>query len=109
VVNTETLYNANRVFVAPTRFAAGAPYKVYEAASFGIPVVTTDLLCKQLGWESGGEILSSGVSDSEQFAKHVVALYRDPELWRLIRANAADRLRAENGREQYVRALQAIL
>jgi O-antigen biosynthesis protein len=109
VVNPQTLYNANRVFVAPTRFAAGAPYKVYEAASFGLPVVATDLLCKQLGWDSGNEMLCSGVTDSEQFARNVVALYRDPELWLRIRANAANRLRVENGREQYVQALQAIL
>ena len=43
VVHTECLYDTHRVFVAPTRFAAGTPYKVHEAASFGLPVVATDL------------------------------------------------------------------
>jgi len=104
-----SLYNAHRVFIAPTRFAAGAPYKVYEAASFGLPVVATDLLCNQMEWTSGSEMLCSGVSDPARFAAHIVKLYRDAELWQRIRANAAARIRAENGRDQYVRALQAVL
>ncbi len=104
-----SLYNAHRVFIAPTRFAAGAPYKVYEAASFGLPVVATDLLCNQMEWTSGSDMLCSGVSDPARFAAHIVKLYRDAELWQRIRANAAARIRAENGRDQYVRALQAVL
>ena len=43
VVETERLYEAHRIFVAPTRFAAGTSYKVHEAASFGIPVVAASL------------------------------------------------------------------
>ncbi len=108
VVDIEPLYNAHRVFVAPTRFAAGAPYKVYEAASFGLPIVATNLLCRQLGWESGVEILGADVSDPSRYARHIIELYRDAQLWQRLRANAADRLRAENTREQYVRALRAI-
>jgi len=109
VADTESLYNAHRVFVAPTRFAAGAPYKVYEAASFGLPVVATDLLCQQLGWESGVEILSADAADPVQYAAHIVALYRDAELWHRIQVNASERLVAENGPGQYIRALQEIL
>ena len=56
VADTEPLYAAHRLFVAPARFAAGAPYKVYEAASFGLPVVATELLREQLGWEDGLEL-----------------------------------------------------
>ena len=41
VADPAPLYNAHRVFVAPTRFAAGLPYKVQEAASYGVPVVAT--------------------------------------------------------------------
>ena len=109
VADTESLYNSHRVFVAPARFAAGAPYKVYEAASFGLPVVATDLLCQQLGWESGVEILSGDASDPVQYAAQIVSLYRDAELWHRIREKASERLVAENGPEQYIRALQAIL
>src|SRR5208283_5312094 len=32
------LYNQARVFVVPTRYAAGIAYKAHEAASFGVPL-----------------------------------------------------------------------
>lgn len=43
-------YNQCRIFVAPTRFAAGIPHKVHEAAANAIPSVTTSILAKQLRW-----------------------------------------------------------
>jgi glycosyltransferase involved in cell wall biosynthesis len=109
VAETEPLYNAYRVFVAPTRYAAGTPYKVYEAASFGVPVVATALLRQQMDWEDGKDLLAAESADPAQFARHVVTLYRDPALWQALRDNALARLAAENGREHYVRALTTIL
>lgn len=109
VADTRALYDRNRVFVAPTRFAAGSPYKVYEAASFGLPVVASDLLVRQLGWDSGRDILSAAVGDAEGFAAQVVSLCRDAEMWELVRGNAAERIRAENGGEGYLAALGAVL
>jgi O-antigen biosynthesis protein len=109
VVDTEPLYDSHRVFVAPTRYAAGAPYKVYEAASFGIPVVATELLRRQLGWASGREVLTSPTSDPRSFARHVVALYRDPALWLAVRDGAAGRIACENDRAGYIRTLASIL
>ena len=109
VAETEPLYDTHRVFVAPTRYAAGTPYKIYEAASFGVPVVATKLLADQMGWEDGKELLVADISDPAQFARHVVTLYRDPDLWQSLRDNALARLAAENGREHYVQALTNIL
>ena len=57
VEDIEPLYDAHRIFVAPTRYAAGMPYKVHEAASFGLPVVASELLRRQLGWQSGRDLL----------------------------------------------------
>jgi len=109
VAETESLYNAHRIFIAPTRYAAGTPYKVHEAASFGVPVVATELLCRQLGWEAGKELLAADGTDPAGFACHVVTLYRDPALWQALRDNALVRLAVENGREHYVQALTTIL
>ena len=50
------VYNRARVFVAPTRFAAGIPLKVIEAACYGVPVVATSLLARQLSWRPNSEI-----------------------------------------------------
>ena len=70
-------YNAARVFIAPTRFAAGTPYKIYEAASFGLPCVATNLLIGQLGWAEGKEIFGAAVGDAQGFARQVARLYRE--------------------------------
>ena len=58
------LYQQHRVFIAPTRFAAGLPYKLHEAASFGLPAVTTSLLAGQLGWTDGKDILAADPADA---------------------------------------------
>lgn len=109
VADLTPLYNANRVFVAPTRFAAGLPYKVHDAASFGLPVVATEVLRRQLGWQNGQTLLTASVSDPEQFAAHVVALYRDQALWNDIRAAAAEQVRIECGRGAFGRIVAAVL
>ncbi|MBN9561919.1 MAG: glycosyltransferase [Alphaproteobacteria bacterium] len=109
VVDTLPLYASHRLFVAPTRYAAGLPYKVNEAASFGLPVVATELLRSQLGWAEGEDILAVPAGDPAGFAACIVALHRDEALWRRIRAGALERVARENGREHYVRGLTEIL
>ncbi len=109
VMDTTALYNTHRVFVAPTRFAAGAPYKLYEAASCGLPIVASELLRRQVGWENGRDILSADVSDPDHFANQIIRLYRDQELWHRLRGNAAARLANENSPARYVTALEAVL
>jgi GT2 family glycosyltransferase len=79
----ESLYDRCRVFIAPTRFAAGIPHKVHEAAANGIPTVATELLCNQLGWRDQEELLSAG--DDEEFAEKCIQLYREEALWERIR------------------------
>lgn len=109
VADTERLYNAHRIFVAPTRYAAGTPYKLHEAASFGLPIVATTLLREQMGWTDDKELLSADSGDPAQFARQVIRLYRDRALWQTLRDNALARLAAENSRENYVQAINEIL
>ncbi len=108
VSNLEPLYNSNRVFIAPTRFAAGTPYKVHEAASRGLPVVATELLRAELNWTNEEEILAA-MPDAEAFAAAVVALHQQEELWRTIREGALRRLRRENNREVFIDGLNRVL
>ncbi len=109
VADLQPLYAAHRVFVAPTRFAAGAPYKVHEAASFGLPVVATDLLVRQLGWTDGVDLLAADPADPAGFAAAIVALYREESLWTRLRDNALHRLALENNAEDYAAAVVAAL
>ncbi|WP_158925912.1 glycosyltransferase [Acidisphaera sp. S103] len=109
VADLTPLYNAHRVFVAPTRYAAGAPYKVLEAASRGVPVVATDVLRGELNWNPGRELLVAGSGDPVRFAAHVVAVYRDATLWQSIRERALHRLQQENGRAEFTRAVASVI
>jgi O-antigen biosynthesis protein len=109
IADMRALYAAHRVFVAPTRFAAGLPYKVHEAASYGVPVVATELLRQQLEWEDGQDLLAADAGDPAAFAAHVVALYRSEVLWNEIRAGAAKRVLAECGREAFEVVVGGIL
>ena len=109
VADIQALYDRHRVFVAPTRYAGGTPYKVYEAASFGLPVVATRLLAQQMGWEDEVEFLAADCADPGRFAELVIMIYRDPMLWQKLRDNALKRLRTENSQQQYTGAIRAVL
>jgi len=101
------LYNSVRVFVAPTRYAAGIPHKVHEAAARGVPVVATPLLASQLGWHHGDAFLVGG--DAESFAAKCVQLYTTEALWTRLREAALERIRAECSNELFESRLKAII
>lgn len=103
------LYASHRIFVAPTRFAGGIPFKVHEAASYGLPVVASDLLCRQLGWRNGMEIVSGGDNDPVRFADQLVALHTSRELWDTVRTGALEILEHENSEKAYKVRLNSIL
>ena len=85
------------------------PYKVHEAASYGLPVVASELLRQQLGWQDGRELIAVDVTDPAEFARRIVGLYRDPALWQVLRENALERMRAEHGRASYAAAVRQVL
>jgi GT2 family glycosyltransferase/glycosyltransferase involved in cell wall biosynthesis len=109
VADLVPLYDSHRIFVAPTRFAAGAPYKIHEAASFGLPVVATALLGQQLGWTDERTLLTASASDPAGFARHTVALQRDEALWQRLRDAALERIGMENRLENYATAIASVL
>jgi GT2 family glycosyltransferase len=109
VPDVRPAYDSHRVFIAPTRYAAGAAYKVHEAASFGLPVVASELIRSQIGWENGQDLLSAPTSDPAAFADAVLRLYRSAELWEHLRGGAGSRILAENERSSYEAALQDVL
>jgi glycosyltransferase involved in cell wall biosynthesis len=107
VDDIEPFYDQARIFVAPTRFAAGIPLKVYEAAAHGLPVVATPLLSEQLGWQDNVELL---VADSaESFATQCIRLYQDSGLWSRLRANALDRVRRDCSIDRFSATLKRAL
>lgn len=102
-------YDSARVFLAPTRFAAGVPIKVIEAACQGVPVVATPLLLRQLGWQSGKQCL--GAKQADDFAAAMADLHENAALWSAIqtaaRHQAASQFSPERAAETLRRALLA--
>jgi GT2 family glycosyltransferase/SAM-dependent methyltransferase len=96
-----------RVAIAPTRFAAGIPLKAHQAASFGVPMVVTDLIAGQLGWQVGRDLLAA--SDGPSFAAECVRLYRSPQLWESIRRNAMERVREDCSPERFRETVSQLL
>lgn len=99
-------YNSCRVFIAPTRFAAGIPHKIHEAAAHGIPVVATDLLVSQLGWENEVEILSS--EGAQSFATNCIRLYGDKDLWNGILEKSLEAVDRDCSPESFLEKLKKI-
>ncbi len=82
-----------RLMVAPTRFSAGIPLKVGQAAAYGVPVVATDILADQLDWTPGQDLLTA--TTAEEFADACATLYSDQAMWERIRASALERCAAD--------------
>ena len=101
VTDLTSVYASHRVFIAPTRFAAGVPTKVLDAAAHGLPVACTELLARQLGWQDDCQIVSSPASDPVAFATAAARLYADEEVWKRVRSGALDKLAFENSPSRF--------
>jgi GT2 family glycosyltransferase len=78
-------YARARVFIAPTRFAAGISVKVLEALSHGLPVVASRLISEQLAHDGetiGGLTPATVKDDGREFADACLRLLNDDHLWR---------------------------
>ena len=98
-------YDAARVFVVPTRFAAGMPHKAHEAAARGLPMVATPLIAHQLGWQH--ELLVG--DDAAGFAQACVRLHRDGALWTSLRSRLHDAVIRDCSADAFDRAVREIL
>jgi O-antigen biosynthesis protein len=106
VPDLRVLYARSKLLIAPTRFAAGIPHKVHEAAARGLPVVATPLLAEQLGWTEKELAIAE---DAEAFAQRCVELYTNEAKWKSIREAALDRVRVECAPEAFDRKTAEIL
>lgn len=108
VASLSRFYNKCKIFVAPTRFAAGIPFKIHEAASFGLPIVATRLLCDQLGWHHRQELLAADI-DKIDFAQKIIELYNNKDLWNALQNNAMTFIRNTMSRDVYKQKIADIL
>ena len=79
-------FDAARVFIVPTRYAAGIPLKALDAAARGLPIVATPLIARQLGWRNDEELLAA--EGAEAFSEACNRLHSDEALWGRLRNSA---------------------
>jgi len=101
------VYDSSRIFVAPSRLAAGIPIKVQTAAANGLPVVCTSILAEELEWRHEVELLVA--DDPQEFAKCCLRLYSDEALWQRLRTNALERVARECSHEVFAGTLARAL
>lgn len=75
-------FGKHKVFVAPLRFGAGFKGKIAMSMSYGLPVVTTSIGAEGMGTVNGESVLIANTA--EEFAKAVVRLYKEKEIWNNI-------------------------
>jgi glycosyltransferase involved in cell wall biosynthesis len=90
------LLRSARVFVAPTRFAAGLPQKLFDAAANGIPAVVSPLLAEQMLTVGSARGFVVG-DDAATFAERTIELYNDAAAWTSVHEAALNFARAQSG------------
>jgi GT2 family glycosyltransferase len=73
------IYRQTRVVIAPLVSGGGKKGKIGEALSYGLPVVTTSFGAEGFDFENEKDAFVS--DDPEIFAKYVLDLQNDEELW----------------------------
>jgi glycosyltransferase involved in cell wall biosynthesis len=101
------LYESARVFVVPTRYCAGVPYKAHEAAAHGVPMVVTPIIRDQLGWTDGKECLVG--ADASEFAEKCIELFSNQTQWSALRNGALDRVSTELNTDAFGARIAEIL
>jgi glycosyltransferase involved in cell wall biosynthesis len=100
-------YDAARLAIAPTRFAAGIPLKIIHAAAHGLPVVCTRLLADQLGWSPGREVFAA--DGAQGFANACIGAYSDVCQWDAVRRAALDRVSSDYSRSVFTESVARCL
>lgn len=97
--------DAARVFIVPTRYAAGVPHKAHEAAARGLPMVVTPLIAEQLGWRERVSV----AADPRAFADACLRLHGDTRHWGRVRDQLLAAVARDCSPATFERALQAVL
>jgi glycosyltransferase involved in cell wall biosynthesis len=86
VEDLRALYAQTRVYVAPIMTGGGIRTKIIEAMAAGMPVVSSTFAPLGIGTTPGVNLLAA--DDPQEYANHILNLFRDDSLWWRIRDNA---------------------
>lgn len=91
VPDIETFFISNKLMIAPLRYGAGVKGKIGQAFEYYLPVVTTSIGAEGMHLENNKNAL---IDDTvEGFAKSIIKLYNDKELWSSLQNNSENSLK----------------
>jgi len=107
VPDLEALLDTARISLAPLRYGAGIKGKVNQSLARGLPVVATSCAAEGMFLVDGQDVLRADTA--EDFAKAVVRLYADGELWQKLRTGGLENTRQHFSRDAARKSLKAWL
>ena len=107
VEDVEPFFQSCVLSVAPLRYGAGVKGKVNQSMSYGVPVVGTHVAVEGMHLVHGEDVL---VADNPaDFARQIVRLHRDPELWARLSRGGMQNIRSYFSFDAAKRNLSALL
>jgi glycosyltransferase involved in cell wall biosynthesis len=107
VSDLDALYRRTRVLCCPIQSGAGTRIKILEAASYGVPVVSTPMGAEGIDLAADKEIVLR--SSTQGLADACAGLLEDEARAREIGASGRDRTRDLYSRDVVVRRMRAVL
>lgn len=106
VKDLSRLYNEKKVFIIPTRYAAGIPLKAIEAMSYGLPIIATPLIADQLNMNENRMLIGK---DPKEFSQKVIELYQNENLWTNLRNNGLDQVKRQYNKHLFKESLLKLI
>jgi glycosyltransferase involved in cell wall biosynthesis len=107
VPDIRALYESSAVAIALMRFGGGLKGKIAEAMSYGLPVVTNSVCLEGFSLSPGENVLIG--DDPEQFARAVVEVLQDVNLYQTMRKGGWDYVRTHFSEEVIARKLNDVI
>lgn len=101
VDDLKEVFGKARIFIAPTRFSAGIPLKVFTSAAYGLPVIGSELIVRQSGLKDKESIVGASILDPELFLNKLDNLYSESDKWKKIRESALRYIEDNHSREAF--------
>jgi len=98
-------YARARVFIVPTRYCAGLPLKAVEAAANGLPVVATERIAAQLGWQDEVQVADA----PDAFERACVSLHSDETLWQEHRRTSLNAVSRDYSSKAFAVAVRSLM
>jgi len=108
-VDLNALYAKARLFIAPVTYTTEFPYECLDASAQGVPVVTSDRMCKFLDRWDGEGFLSGGDGDPGWLAHAIIASYNDEPVWTRLSNAGMAYSREHHGRDAFRASLVSVI